>query len=54
MKSALDDFPAELKRIVDPAPAFDLYARHMAGANHADALFRWLVLSRRCRKEKTY
>ncbi|HEX4488000.1 MAG TPA: asparagine synthase (glutamine-hydrolyzing), partial [Terriglobales bacterium] len=49
MKSTLEDFPPELERILSPAPAFALYTSHQSGENHADQLFRWLVLSRRCR-----
>lgn len=41
--------PAELLEIVDPAPAQKLFQEHQAGIDRSDQLFRWLVLSRRCR-----
>ena len=50
MEQALRDFPAPLRDIVDPAPAWQLFNAHQAGADHSDQLFRWLVLSRRCRE----
>jgi asparagine synthase (glutamine-hydrolysing) len=53
MQNALDEFPSDLRNIVDPAPAKQLFLEHLAGtADHSDQLFRWLVLSRRCREIK--
>ena len=50
MEEALRDFPAALREILDPAPAWRLFQEHQAGADRSDQLFRWLVLSRRCRE----
>jgi hypothetical protein len=29
-------------------PARELFRQHLAGFDHSNSLFRWLVLSRRC------
>jgi len=50
MEHALRDFPAVLRNVVDLAPAWQLFHEHQAGADRSDLLFRWLVLSRRCRE----
>jgi asparagine synthase (glutamine-hydrolysing) len=53
MEQALRGFPASLGDILDPSPAQQLYKAHLAGADHSDQLFRWLVLSRRCREAES-
>lgn len=50
MERALEQFPGELRDVVDPEPARQLFREHQAGADRSDQLFRWLVLSRRCRE----
>jgi len=50
MEQALNEFPAVLRSVLDVAPAWQLYREHMAGSDRSDQLFRWLVLSRRCRE----
>jgi asparagine synthase (glutamine-hydrolysing) len=50
MENALNDFPHALRNILDPAPAKKMFSEHLAGADRSDQLFRWLVLSRRCRE----
>jgi asparagine synthase (glutamine-hydrolysing) len=50
MEQALRDFPTVLQGVIDPAPAWQLFREHQAGADRSDQLFRWLVLSRRCRE----
>ena len=40
-------YPAALEEILDPAPARQLLAQHLAGADCSDQLFRWMVLIRR-------
>lgn len=50
MEQALQDFPAALRGVVDPEPAWQLFHEHQAGLDRSDQLFRWLVLSRRCRE----
>lgn len=47
MDNAINEFPASLRRVVDPAPAAELNRQHQAGADRSSLLFRWLVLSRR-------
>jgi asparagine synthase (glutamine-hydrolysing) len=47
MQDALTHYPAALQAIVDPAPARELFAQHLAGADCSDQLFRWMVLIRR-------
>jgi asparagine synthase (glutamine-hydrolysing) len=47
VENDLADFPASLESILDPAPARDLFAQHLAGADCSDQLFRWMVLIRR-------
>jgi asparagine synthase (glutamine-hydrolysing) len=43
----LANYPEALQTILDPAPARQLFAQHLAGADCSDQLFRWLVLIRR-------
>jgi asparagine synthase (glutamine-hydrolysing) len=44
----LANYPAALQAILDAAPARELFAQHLAGADRSDQLFRWMVLIRRC------
>ena len=39
----------ELKYLLNPLPARELFRQHLAGFDHGNSLFRWMVLSRRCR-----
>ncbi len=50
MEQSLQEFPPVLQGIVDPAPAWQMFREHQAGVDRSDQLFRWLVLSRRCRE----
>lgn len=50
MEQALSEFPETLRGVLDVAPAWQLFREHQAGADRSDQLFRWLVLSRRCRE----
>jgi asparagine synthase (glutamine-hydrolysing) len=50
MVNSLDGELGELGHIVDPSPTRELFREHLGGADHSDSLFRWLVLSRRCRE----
>ncbi len=50
MEQALNEFPCVLRNVLDVAPAWQLFQEHQAGADRSDQLFRWLVLSRRCRE----
>jgi asparagine synthase (glutamine-hydrolysing) len=43
----LMNYPAALEKILDPSPARQLFAQHIAGADCSDQLFRWMVLIRR-------
>ena len=52
MQEALEQFPASLGNVIDPNPAWQLFREHQAGADRSDQLFRWLVLSRRCREAR--
>ena len=47
MENDLAHYPAVLGAILDPAPARELFAQHLAGADYSDQLFRWMVLIRR-------
>jgi asparagine synthase (glutamine-hydrolysing) len=47
VENDLANYPAALESILDPAPALELFARHLAGADCSDQLFRWMVLIRR-------
>jgi asparagine synthase (glutamine-hydrolysing) len=47
MENDLTQYPAALQAILDPAPARQLFAQHLAGADRSDQLFRWMVLIRR-------
>jgi len=47
MENDLAQYPAALQSVLDPAPARQLFAEHLAGADRSDQLFRWMVLIRR-------
>ena len=49
MENSLDGGMGELRTLLDPSPAKELFRQHLAGSDHSNALFRWLVLTRRCR-----
>jgi asparagine synthase (glutamine-hydrolysing) len=44
------DVLGELRYLLNPMPARELFRQHLAGFDHSNSLFRWLVLSRRCHK----
>ncbi|MBZ5614778.1 MAG: asparagine synthase (glutamine-hydrolyzing) [Acidobacteriia bacterium] len=48
MGKSLDEGLGELRHLLNPLPAKELFRRHLAGFDHSNSLFRWLVLSRRC------
>jgi asparagine synthase (glutamine-hydrolysing) len=48
MENTLDGNMGELKYLLDPSPARELFRQHLAGSDHSNSLFRWMVLSRRC------
>jgi asparagine synthase (glutamine-hydrolysing) len=50
MKRSLNGDLGELRRLLNPLPARELFRQHLAGSDHSNSLFRWLVLSRRCRE----
>lgn len=50
LEDALRSFPPALQEVLEPAPAWKLFDEHQGGADRSDQLFRWLVLSRRCRE----
>jgi len=50
VENDLANYPAALQEILDPAPARELFAQHLAGADCSDQLFRWMVLIRRSGK----
>jgi asparagine synthase (glutamine-hydrolysing) len=52
MEEALNDFPCVLRNMLNVEPARQLLHEHLAGVDHSDQLFRWLVLSRRCREAR--
>ena len=47
VENGLANYPAALRTILDPAPAHELFAEHLAGADRSDQLFRWMVLIQR-------
>ncbi len=47
VENDLAQYPAALQAVLDPAPAHELFAKHLAGADCSDQLFRWMVLIRR-------
>ena len=49
MEKSLDGDLGGLRYLLNPLPAKELFRQHLAGSDHSNALFRWLVLSRRCR-----
>jgi asparagine synthase (glutamine-hydrolysing) len=50
MENSLDGELGELGHILDPLPTRELFREHLGGGDHSNSLFRWLVLSRRCRE----
>lgn len=48
MERSLDEDLGELRYLLNPLPARELFRRHLAGSDYSNSLFRWLVLSRRC------
>ena len=50
MEDSLDGELGELRQLLDPLPTRELFRQHLAGFDHSNSLFRWLVLSRRCRE----
>jgi len=48
MERTLDQDLGQLRYLLDPSPARELFRQHLAGFDHSNSLFRWLVLSRRC------
>jgi asparagine synthase (glutamine-hydrolysing) len=48
MERTLDAGMGELSRLLNPLPTRELFRQHLSGSDHSNALFRWLVLSRRC------
>jgi asparagine synthase (glutamine-hydrolysing) len=48
MEATLDGDLGELRYLLNPLPTRDLFRQHLAGFDHSNSLFRWLVLSRRC------
>lgn len=50
MQKSLDGDRGGLKYLLNPSPARELFNQHLAGSDHTNELFRWLVLSRRCRE----
>jgi asparagine synthase (glutamine-hydrolysing) len=48
MEGTLAGDMGELGHLLDPMPAKEQFRRHLAGFDHANSLFRWLVLARRC------
>jgi len=49
MEKSLDGTMGELQHLLNPQPAKELFRQHLAGGDHSNSLFRWLVLLRRCR-----
>ena len=52
MERSLDEGLGELGHLLNPLPARELFHQHLAGSDHSNSLFRWLVLSRRCHEAK--
>lgn len=50
LEESLKCFPPALREVVDVNSAWQLFREHQAGADRSDELFRWMVLSRRCRE----
>ena len=53
MERTLDGDMGKLKNVLNPLPARELFRQHLAGCDHSNALFRWLVLLRRCHEVPT-
>jgi len=49
-EEAIRNFPPALMDVLSSKPAEKLLAEHQNGIDRSDQLFRWLVLSRRCRE----
>jgi asparagine synthase (glutamine-hydrolysing) len=50
MERSLDEGLGELRHLLNPLPARELFRQHLAGFDHSNSMFRWLVLSRRCHR----
>jgi asparagine synthase (glutamine-hydrolysing) len=50
MDRSLDRDLGELRYLLNPLPARELFRQHLGGFDHSNSLFRWLVLSRRCHR----
>jgi len=50
MEKSLDGDLGELRYLLNPSPAKEPFRQHLAGLDHSNSLFRWLVLSHRCRE----
>jgi asparagine synthase (glutamine-hydrolysing) len=50
MERTLDGDLGELRHLLNPLPARELFRQHLAGLDHSNSLFRWMVLSRRCHR----
>jgi len=50
MERSLDGDLGELRYLLEPSPAKEFFRQHLAGSDHTNSLFRWLVLARRCRE----
>jgi asparagine synthase (glutamine-hydrolysing) len=48
MERILAEDMGELRYLLSPLPMKELFREHLAGIDHSNSLFRWLVLSRRC------
>jgi asparagine synthase (glutamine-hydrolysing) len=48
MEESLNPDASALKYLLNPLPGRELFRQHLAGSDHSNELFRWLVLSRRC------
>jgi len=48
MERTLDGDLGGLRHLLSPLPARELFRQHLAGFDHSNPLFRWMVLSRRC------
>jgi asparagine synthase (glutamine-hydrolysing) len=53
MEAAFDGDMGQLNPVLNPSPARELFRQHLAGCDHSNSLFRWLVLLRRCRDVST-
>jgi asparagine synthetase B (glutamine-hydrolysing) len=53
VEASLHELPESLRSLVRPSAARRLFDRHLAGEDHSDLIFRWLVLTRRCGADAT-